>query len=1856
MIPRSLLLAGLSLLPLSIQASSLGVNFGSGRANASLDPSDSAGAIPQSNWNNASGNTGTLSNLKDDSGTVKTTDITWSTDEQWSAGGTPVDANGTLMNGWISANDNGSPGSIQISSIPFTTYDLYIYLNHDRATEDVLISETGSAFPDFLAQENDPSITAPITFTRQLESAATNPAASGTYVRFEGLSNATLNLNLSPDGSAGSADRGAITGLQIVETITLFGLPEVANTSASALNPNSASLGGNLITNGSGADPATLSFSWGSTDGGSSPAAWEASISGGSRTSPGTFSASLTSLQPGTTYFYRSFATNSVGDAVASESTTFTTPAAPAGLTNIPASDISATSASLAATITNTGGDIPNLIIYYGDNDGGTTTASWDSQLDLGPQSGTADSPISNLSPGTTYHFRAAATNGAGTAWASSTSTFQTLSLILPAIAISPATSINGTFATLNGQITETGGDLPNVTLFYGTTNGGQNPGNWEFTTAIGFRDGSFSDLITNLSPTTTYHFTARAQNSAGDAWATSSLQFTTPVFIAPTVVINEIHYDESDKTERAEFIELHNPSDSDVDLSGYRFISGIDFTFPAGSILSAGGYLVVAENPALASSKFGITDPLGPFANGTGLRNSGETITLTDPNDIVVDQVSYSLGFPWPTVGEELGSPLSSPSIELITPLLDNDLGGSWRASGFPANQGSTGQGNDNPITLLASAQSGWRYRNGLTSPADDSSGKTWRENGYLDSDDGEWLAANTPIGFGDNDDATVLSDMRNNYLSIFARKEFTIAPGQVPSAITLSCYHDDGAIIYLNGIEAGRFSVDAGPVTFPAPNGFANNHEADWTELTLTGAAAYLVEGINVIAIQAINTSLSSSDFSIDAKITTAPAGSTTSFQPTPGAPNSSFSLAAPPQIRQVDHSPAQPASGQEVTVTAKITDPDSVSSVTLQYQLVEPGDYFCRYLKFSTNGNPNLDPRYEDPAEWTSLTMTDDGTSGDAFANDNIFTVILPSSLQENRRLIRYRISASDANDNALTVPYSDDPQPNFAYFVYDGTPDWSGSIRPGDAPVTYPGSLMSSVPTYTLLTTSAWTNDSQFGGYRGSEYLWPGSMVYDGRVYDHIQYRPRGGVHRYQYGKNFWKFDFNRGHRFQARDSYGKKYDTEWSKLNFSSIVQQVNFNHRGEQGLFESTGFKLFELAGVEACHTHYTQFYVVDDANPDGTTQYNSDYYGLYLAIEQMDGQYLEEHDLPDGNLYKIEGHNGDSNNQGANEVSDRSDVSTFISAYRNGTPTAQWWRENLDIEKYLSYRSIVEGIHHYDIANGKNYFYFNNPDTDKFEVHPWDLDLTWANNMFGSGNHNFKTQVTQNPAFNTDYQNRVRELMDLLYNNDEGARVIDEVVKDVWSPGQPSLVGADRRLWDNNPNITSPDRYYDVSTNNEFDGMIQILKNYTVSRGSWMTSNLLTDRSNIPATPVISQSGNTLAFTSTNYSSPSNTTFANMEWRISEISNPDTPGYDPTKPYKFEIEAPFESGPLPAFSSIYNFPIVSARPGQTYRARVRHQDATGRWSHWSAPAEFIADTPDVSLYQNALVISEIMFNPAAPSGAELAVSSENDDFEFIEIQNVGTQTLDLTGVRFTKGIDFDFPAGTLIAPGTHLLVVKNIATFEARYGPGLPIAGSYGDDNLSNGGEQIKLSLGAGTAILDFIYSDSSPWPTGTDGDGFSLSLLLPASLPDHTLPINWRLSTTPNGTPNQDDTQTYGSWAIANNVTGLPNDDDDGDGISNLMEFALLGDPLIPDSSILPTVSISDDFLTLTFDRPIAADGLTYIVEFSTDLQSWNDQNSLQLFSTPSTAGSLTQIWRYQSDLQTSPGAFARLRVTVD
>ncbi len=130
----------------------------------------------------------------------------------------------------------------------------------------------------------------------------------------------------------------------------------------------------------------------------------------------------------------------------------------------------------------------------------------------------------------------------------------------------------------------------------------------------------------------------------------------------------------------------------------------------------------------------------------------------------------------------------------------------------------------------------------------------------------------------------------------------------------------------------------------------------------------------------------------------------------------------------------------------------------------------------------------------------------------------------------------------------------------------------------------------------------------------------------------------------------------------------------------------------------------------------------------------------------------------------------------------------------------------------------------------------------------------------------------------------------------------------------------------------------------------------------------------------------------------------------------------------------------------------------------------------------------------NNLRITEFHYNP-----------NGGNAFEFIELQNIGPSSLELAGVRFTQGVDFTFPAYTLPA-GAYVLVVKDQAAFEARWGAGKPIAGLYGG-SLDNSGETLALMLPQPYDLYIHRYAFKDSWEASTDGQGDSLQIVLPTA-----------------------------------------------------------------------------------------------------------------------------------------------------
>ena len=95
-----------------------------------------------------------------------------------------------------------------------------------------------------------------------------------------------------------------------------------------------------------------------------------------------------------------------------------------------------------------------------------------------------------------------------------------------------------------------------------------------------------------------------------------------TVVEVSNDVVINEIHFNPPDNTVRQEFVELYNPAGSDADLTGWRLSGAVSYSFPAGSVIPADGYLVIAEDPVTLGTTLGAS-ALGPY--GGQLDSEGE-------------------------------------------------------------------------------------------------------------------------------------------------------------------------------------------------------------------------------------------------------------------------------------------------------------------------------------------------------------------------------------------------------------------------------------------------------------------------------------------------------------------------------------------------------------------------------------------------------------------------------------------------------------------------------------------------------------------------------------------------------------------------------------------------------------------------------------------------------------------------------------------------------------------------------------------------------------------------------------------------------------------------------------------------------------------------------------------------------------------------------------------------------------------------------------------------------------------------------------------------------------------------------
>ncbi len=420
-------------------------------------------------------------------------------------------------------------------------------------------------------------------------------------------------------------------------------------------------------------------------------------------------------------------------------------------------------------------------------------------------------------------------------------------------------------------------------------------------------------------------------------------------------VVINEIMYDPISLDSDDEFLELHNPGADSVNLSGWSFENGIQYTFPTNTVLPPGGYLVVAHDVQRLRTNYTQLNAANSIGNYEGsLRNGGERVSLAMPDTIVstnslgevktnlvaivVAEVLYKTGGRWGQWANAGGS-----SLELVDPRADPLLPSSWA---------------DSDETLKA----------------------PWTEVSYNGKmDNGSGSANRLRIGMLGAGECLV-DDV-----------EF---------------FKDGGTnMVQNNGFEAGVTSWS-----------FFGNHSRSTVDSVGAGSGSKCLHvrglgdcdtGINSIRTPFKTTVATTGNATIRAKVRWLKGWPEVLFRlqgnylefparltvptnlGTPGLANTRRVSNAGPAITDVKHSPLLPQSGEAVLVTCRISDPDSVGAARVRYRV--------------------------DPSTTLStVTLRDDGLAGDDTAGDGVYSARIPA--QSAGALVAFRVEASDAASSA------------------------------------------------------------------------------------------------------------------------------------------------------------------------------------------------------------------------------------------------------------------------------------------------------------------------------------------------------------------------------------------------------------------------------------------------------------------------------------------------------------------------------------------------------------------------------------------------------------------------------------------------------------------------------------------------------------------------------------------------------------------------------------------------------------------------------------------------------------------------
>ena len=307
------------------------------------------------------------------------------------------------------------------------------------------------------------------------------------------------------------------------------------------------------------------------------------------------------------------------------------------------------------------------------------------------------------------------------------------------------------------------------------------------------------------------------------------------------------------------------------------------------------------------------------------------------------------------------------------------------------------------------------------------------------------------------------------------------------------------------------------------------------------------------------------------------------------------------------------------------------------------------------------------------------------------------------------------------------------------------------------------------------------------------------------------------------------------------------------------------------------------------------------------------------------------------------------------------------------------------------------------------------------------------------------------------------------------------------------------------------------------------------------------------------------------------------------------------------------------------------------------------------------------------VVINEILYNQG------------DNGIEFVEIINLGSAPVPLFDPDYPSntwkidGINFDFPTGVTIHPRQSILITNVEPTiFQGAYRSyhGVPVIGPF-SGGLNNSGERISLEKpgppevdGGGEEFVPYIvvdtvpYESQAPWPVADAGSSIEKS----ARGDFGQEPNNWQVSQTRGGSPGVAQDLDYATWQrihfsaaeISSAQQVRHGDDFNGDGLTNLWEYALGLDPRThPFRAYVSGLIVEAsgmEYLGLTFRKQTYSGDLVYRLQESNDLQTWSDiANPIEVLRTDNGDGTESMVLRGVNPLAATGKWFQRLQISI-